>query len=295
MPGRLGAHMSIAGGVSRAFDRGEQIGCEAMQIFTKNQNQWEAKPLEPAEVERFRRRQQETGIEPVIAHDAYLINLASPDDALWERSLRAFIDELVRAEMLGLPGVVLHPGAHMGAGEKIGLDRIARALDRAHAATPGFRTQTLLEITAGQGSNLGYTFEQLAAIRNAVDDPGRVAICFDTAHALAAGYEYRTPEAYAAMWDHFDRVLGIELIRCFHLNDSKKDLGSRVDRHTHIGQGFVGLEAFRMILNDPRFDSLPMLLETPKGTDMKEDIENLRVLRSLIEDDGERARKAGDA
>lgn len=295
MPGRLGAHMSIAGGVSRAFDRGEQIGCEAMQIFTKNQNQWEAKPLEPAEVERFRRRQQETGIEPVIAHDAYLINLASPDDALWERSLRAFIDELVRAETLGLPGVVLHPGAHMGAGEEIGLDRIARALDRAHAATPGFRTQTLLEITAGQGSNLGYTFEQLAAIRNAVDDPGRVAICFDTAHALAAGYEYRTPEAYAAMWDHFDRVLGIELIRCFHLNDSKKDLGSRVDRHTHIGQGFVGLEAFRMILNDPRFDSLPMLLETPKGTDMKEDIENLRVLRSLIEDDGERARKAGDA
>ena len=283
MPGRLGAHMSIAGGVSQAFDRGEQVGCEAMQIFTKNQNQWEAKPLEPAEIERFRQRQRETGIEPVIAHDAYLINLASPDEALWERSLRAFIDELVRAEMLGLLGVVMHPGAHMGAGEKFGLDRIAQALDRAHAATPNFRVLTLLEITAGQGSNLGYTFEQLAAIRNAVDEPDRIAICFDTAHALAAGYEYRTPDTYAAMWDQFDRVLEIKLVRCFHLNDSKKDLGSRVDRHTHIGQGFVGLETFRMILNDPRFDGLPMLLETPKGADMQEDIENLRVLRSLIE------------
>lgn len=275
--------MSIAGGVSKALDRGEQIGCEAIQIFTKNQNQWQAKPLEAREIERFRRRQQETGIHPIVAHDAYLINLASPDDALWEKSLNAFIDELERAEALGLMGVVMHPGAHMGAGEQAGIERIARALDRAHAATAGFRTLTLLEITAGQGTNLGYTFEQLAAIRNLVDDPDRVGICFDTAHALAAGYDYRTPEAYAAMWEHFDQVLGLELLKCFHFNDSKRDLGSRVDRHTHIGQGYVGLEGFRLILNDPRFDGLPMLLETPKGPDMKEDVENLRVLRGLIE------------
>ncbi|NOZ29600.1 MAG: deoxyribonuclease IV [Chloroflexi bacterium] len=283
MPGRLGAHMSIAGGVSKAFDRGVLVGCEAMQIFTKNQNQWRAKPLEPAEIERFHQRHRETGIDPVVAHDAYLINLASPDEALWEKSLNAFIDELERAEALGLLGLVMHPGSHVGAGEDVGIDRIARALDRAHAATQGFRTLTILEITAGQGTNLGYTFEQLAAIRNAVDDPARVAICFDTAHALAAGYEYRTPDAYAAMWEHFDQVLGLDLVKCFHLNDSKRDLGSRVDRHTHIGQGYVGLEGFRLLLNDPRFDGLPMLLETPKGPDMKEDVENLRVLRSLIE------------
>ncbi len=284
MPGRLGAHVSIAGGVSQAFDRGQQLGCQAMQIFTKNQNQWEAKPLELAEIERFRRRQQETSIELVLAHDAYLINLASPDDALWERSLKAFIDELARAEALGVLGVVMHPGAHMGAGEEIGLDRIARALDRAHAATPEFRALTLLEITAGQGSTLGYTFEQLAAIRHTVDDPSRVAICFDTAHALAAGYEFRTPDAYAAVWEQFDQVLGIKLVKCFHVNDSKKDVGSRVDRHTHIGQGVVGLDTFRRLLNDPQFDGLPMLIETPKGKDMSEDIENLRVLRSLIEE-----------
>lgn len=283
MPGRLGAHMSIAGGVSQAFDRGERVGCQAMQIFTKNQNQWRSKPLEAAEIERFRQRQAETGIAPVVAHSAYLINLASPDDALWEKSLAAFIDELERAEALGLLGVVIHPGSHMGAGEEAGIARIARALDRAHAATEGFQTLTLLEVTAGQGAHLGYTFEQLAAIRNAVDAPARVAVCFDTAHALVAGYEYRSAETYAALWDHFDRVLGLDLLRCFHLNDSKKDLGSRVDRHDHIGQGCVGLETFRRLINDPRFDGMPMVLETPKGDEMLEDIENLRVLRELIE------------
>lgn len=275
--------MSVAGGVSRAFDRGEQVGCEAMQIFTKNQNRWEAPPLTADEIERFRRRQQETGIHPVVAHAAYLINLASPDDALWERSIAAFIDELERAEALGLLGVVLHPGAHMGAGEEAGIDRVARALDQVHAATAGYRALTLLEITAGQGTALGYTFAQLSAIRQAVDEPERVAICFDTAHALAAGYELRTEEGYAAMWDECERTLGIELVRCFHLNDSKRDLGSRVDRHTHIGEGFVGLDGFRRLLNDPRFDGLPMLLETPKGEDMAEDIENLRRLRELVQ------------
>jgi deoxyribonuclease-4 len=269
--------------VSQAFARGAQIGCEAMQIFTKNQTQWQARPLDPAEIERFHQQQQETGIHPVVAHDAYLINLASPDDALWEKSLAAFTDELARAEALGLLGVVMHPGAHMGSGEEVGLARIARALDRAHAATAGYRTLTLLEITAGQGTTLGYTFEQLAAIRNAVDDRGRVAVCFDTAHALAAGYEYRTPDAYAAMWERCDRSLGIDLVRCFHINDSKKDLGSHVDRHTHIGQGFVGLDPFRMLLNDPHFAGRPMLLETPKEDEMREDVENLRVLRSLEE------------
>ena len=283
MSGRLGAHMSIAGGVSKAFDRGEQVGCEAMQIFTKNQNRWQAKPLDPAEIERFHLRHRETGIDPVVAHDSYLINLATPDDSLWEKSIAAFIDELERAEALGLLGLVMHPGSHTGSGEQAGLDRVARALDRAHAATEGFHVLTLLEITAGQGTNLGYTFEQLATIRNAVDAANRVAICFDTAHALAAGYDFRTPETYAAMWDHFDKILGISLVRCFHLNDSARELGSHKDRHAHIGQGYIGLEGFRLLLNDPRFDGLPMVLETPKGPDMKEDVENLRVLHSLIE------------
>jgi len=274
--------MSIAGGVSKALERGHSIGCDSIQIFTKNQNRWAAKPLDPKEVERYCRLQAETGIAPVVAHDAYLINLGSPDDALWEKSVAAFIDELERAETLGIPYLVMHPGSHVGSGEDVGLARIAAGLDRAHAATEGFHVMTLLEITAGQGTNLGYRFEQLAAIRQMVDHPQRVGICFDTCHALAAGYEFRTRDSYQTMWEAFDRIIGIELLKCFHFNDSKKDLGSRVDRHTHIGQGYVGLNAFRFILNDPRFREIPMLLETPKGPDMKEDVENLAVLRGLL-------------
>ncbi len=273
--------MSIAGGVSRALDRGHSIGCEAIQIFTRNQRQWKSRPLAPEEIERFKLKQAETGIEPIVAHDSYLINLGSPDEAMWQKSLQAYVIELQHCETLGIPYLVMHPGSHLGSGEEAGLRRVAEGLNRAHAATPGFGVISLLETTAGQGTNLGYRFEQLATIRGTVEEVERVAVCFDTCHVFAAGYGLRTPEAYAETMAEFDRILGLHLLRCFHLNDSKKGLGGRVDRHQHIGQGMLGLEPFRLLLNDPLFAGLPGLLETPKGPEMLEDVENLRLLRSL--------------
>jgi len=274
--------MSIAGGVSKALERGHSIGCEAIQIFTRNQRQWRSKPLAPEEVERFKLKQAETGIEPIVAHDSYLINLGSPDETMRQKSLQAYIIELQHCEMLGIPYLVMHPGSHLGSGEEAGLRRVAKGLDRAHEATRGFGVISLLETTAGQGTNLGYRFEQLATIRETVEKADRVAVCFDTCHVFAAGYDLRTPEAYAETMAELDRILGLHLLRCFHLNDSKKGLGSRVDRHQHIGQGLLGLEPFRLLLNDPRFATLPGLLETPKGAKMLEDVENLRLLRSLV-------------
>jgi len=279
----LGAHMSAAGGVSKAFERARSIGINTMQIFTKNQNRWRQKPIPAKEIERWFELQAETGISPVVSHAAYLINLGSPDDALWEKSADAFVDELTRAEQLGIMGVVLHPGAHVGSGKEAGIARVIAGLDRAHAATPGYKTLTLLEITAGQGSNLGYRFEQLRAMLEGVKEPERVAFCFDTCHAFAAGYDFRTPETYAATMAEFDRLLGLDRLRCFHFNDSKKGLGSRVDRHEHIGAGLLGLAPFGFILNDPRFVGVPKILETPKSADMHEDLENLKVLRGLVE------------
>ncbi len=280
----LGAHMSVAGGVSKSLDRGASIGCDTIQIFTRNNNRWASKPLDPKEIERFHQRVKETGIWPVFSHAAYLINLASPQDELWEKSINAFIDELERAEALNLLGVVLHPGSHMGEGEDVGIRRIAAALDRCHDATAGFRTLTLLEITAGTGAHLGYRFEQLAAIRDQVKAPERIGFCFDTCHAFAAGYDFRTRSGYEAMMEEFDQVLGLEHLRAFHFNDSKHPLGSRKDRHEHIGKGHIGLDGFRWIVNDVRFQQVPMVLETPKSPDMHEDVENLAVLRGLIED-----------
>jgi deoxyribonuclease IV len=279
----LGAHMSVTGGLSKAFERAQSIATNTMQIFTKNQNRWEQKPTPRDEVERWFQAQEATGIAPVVAHAAYLINLGSPDKALWERSIAAMADELVRAEELAILGVVVHPGAHMGSGEEAGIARIAAALDRVHAATPGYRTLTLLEATAGQGSALGYRFEQLRGMMDAVKQPERIGFCFDTCHVFAAGYEIRTPEAYANTIAAFDRVLGLDRLKCFHFNDSKKEWGSHVDRHDHIGTGFLRLEPFGFILNDRRFAAVPKILETPKSEDMHEDVENLRVLRALIE------------
>jgi deoxyribonuclease IV len=279
----LGAHMSVSGGLSSAFERAQSIGINTMQVFTKNQNRWEQKPASPEEIARWFAAQQATGINPVVSHAAYLINMGSPDETLWNRSVNAMIDELVRAEQLGILGVVVHPGAHMGAGEEAGIARIVAALDRVHAATAGYRALTLLEATAGQGSALGYRFEQLQAMREGVHEPDRVAFCFDTCHVFAAGYDIRTPETYAATVAEFDRVLGLERLKCFHFNDSKKGLASRVDRHDHVGTGLLGLAPFGFILNDPRFAAVPMILETPKSEDMHEDVENLRVLQGLIE------------
>lgn len=278
----LGAHMSVAGGLSLAFERARSIGINTMQIFTKNQNRWEQKPTPPEEIARWFQAQAETGIGPVVSHAAYLLNLGTPDDALWEKSVNALVDELTRAEQLGILGVVLHPGAHMDSGEEAGIARIVAGLDRAHAATPGYKTLTLLETTAGQGTVLGYTFDQLRMMAEGVREPERIGFCLDTCHIFVAGYDIRTPEAYAATMAEFDRLLGLEHLKCIHFNDAKKPLGSRVDRHDHIGTGELGLSAFGFFLNDPRLARVPMILETPKSEDMHEDVENLRVLRGLI-------------
>jgi deoxyribonuclease-4 len=274
--------MSVAGGLSKAFERAASINTNTMQVFTKNQNRWEQKPTPPEEIERWNQAWAATGVGPVTSHAAYLINLGSPDDVLWQRSINAMADELARAEELGILGVVVHPGGHMGAGEEAGIARIAAGLNRAHALTPGFKTLTLLETTAGQGTHLGYRFEQLRGMLDQADAPERIGFCFDTCHVFAAGYDIRTPETYAATMAEFDRLLGLDRLKSFHFNDCKKPLGSRVDRHDHIGVGMLGLAAFGFILNDPHFTATPMILETPKSEDMHEDQENLAALRNLI-------------
>jgi deoxyribonuclease-4 len=279
---KFGAHMSISGGLHKAFGHGERAGCDTVQIFSKNQQQWRGKPLTEQDIALFQAEQQRTGFEPLIVHDSYLINLASPKDDLWEKSIAAFADELERCAALGIPYLVTHPGAHVGSGEEVGLRREADALNRLFDAGTGTPTMVLLETTAGQGTTLGYRFEHLAMLIDLVGQDDRIGICVDTCHLLAAGYDIRTPEACAATFEEFDRVIGIQRIKAFHLNDSQKDLGSRVDRHTHIGDGCVGLEGFRAIVNDPRFAQIPMILETPKGDDLAEDIENLGKLRGLL-------------
>ena len=280
---RLGAHMSIAGGVSQALVRGQSIGCESIQIFTKNQRRWADPELRPEEIQAFKRLQAETGIHPIVSHNSYLVNIGSPDDKSWRRSVDSLIRELDRCEALGVPYMNMHPGSHLGSGEETSLKRIARGLDRAHSATSGYEVMTLLETTAGQGSNLGYTFGQLARIIEMVAHPERMGVCVDTCHIFAAGYELRTREGYEATFRELEELVGLQRLKAFHLNGSKGELGSRVDRHTHINEGELGLEAFRMLLNDPRFGDHPMLLETPKGKQMKEDAMNLAILRSLLE------------
>ena len=278
----LGAHMSIAGGLDRAIMRGANVGCDAIQVFTKSSNQWRAKPLSDEDVSRFRGAQIEKGISPVVAHDSYLINLASPDDLLYQRSMGAFGEELDRCDLLGIPYLVTHPGSHVGSGEDAGIGRIARALNQMFSARPDQRVKVLLETTAGQGNSVGHRFEHLRAIIDQVEKPDRVAVCIDTCHIFAAGYDLRTERGYHDVMNEFDRIVGLGLVRAFHINDCKKDLGCRVDRHEHIGKGFLGVDAFRWLMNDSRFDGIPMLLETPKGDDCAEDLENLAVLRGLV-------------
>jgi deoxyribonuclease-4 len=278
----LGAHMSIAGGLDQALVRGQEVGCQTIQVFTRSPRQWRPRILEDGEVERFRQKRRETGISPVVAHDCYLINLASPDEELWRRSLAVFIEELSHCQILGVPYLVMHPGSHVGAGEEAGLERIAAALDRARTETTGNDVRVLLENTAGQGTNLGSTWEQLAALLALVNDDSWLGVCFDTCHAFAAGHELRTRDGYEATWRVVDDLVGLERVEVIHLNDAKGDLGSRLDRHEHIGRGKMGSEPFRMLLNDDRFSHLPMVLETPKRPGRKDDEENLRVLRSLV-------------
>lgn len=277
----FGAHMSVSGGLHTAFARGETVGCRTMQIFSKNERQWNAKPLDDEAIQKFKAEQDRTGIGPLIVHDSYLINLASPKDDLWDKSIAAFAHELERCEQLGIPYLVTHPGAHTGSGCDAGLGREVQALDRLFAEGVGGDTMVLLETTAGQGTCLGSRFEELAWLLENVSYPERIGVCVDTCHIFAAGYDFRTPEGYEAVFDRLISLIGSERIKAFHLNDSKGKLGSHLDRHAAIGEGEIGIEGFRLLVNDPRFMELPMVLETPKEPDESADIRNLTLLRSL--------------
>jgi deoxyribonuclease-4 len=277
----VGAHMSIAGGIHHALALGLRAGCRTVQIFLKSSNQWKGKILTDEDRRLYLDAQKKSGIEPVVAHNSYLINLASPDPALNQKSIEAFVEEMRRANFLGVPCVILHPGSHMGAGAEAGIALLAAALNHALVRVPP-PVRILLENTAGQGNSLGSRFEELAAILAGVRESARVGVCLDTCHAFAAGYDIRTPEGYRKTMREFDRLIGIERLAVFHVNDSRKGLGSRVDRHAHIGKGFIGLEGFRCLVNDRRFAKIPKILETPKGPDLKEDRMNLATLRGLV-------------
>lgn len=280
----FGSHLSVAGGLENAVREATELGMDCVQIFTRNQRQWSAKPLGDEQVEAWRSAVAASPLEATVSHDSYLINLASPDRATREKSIRTFRDELERCEVLGIPSLVTHPGAHLGIGEAKGLDRVARALDRVHKSLAGYETVTCLEITAGQGSGLGYRFEHLRTIIDSVREPERLAICFDTAHALAAGYDLESAAGARAVLEEFDDVLGLDRLRVLHINDSKVPRGRRVDRHEHIGHGHVALEAFGVIVNHPGIDRVPKILETAKG-DADDgrpwDTVNLEALRGL--------------
>jgi deoxyribonuclease-4 len=287
---RIGAHMSIAGGVSKAVDRAVVHGCEALQIFTKNANQWRGKPLERAEVRLFRERIEQTGITPVVSHASYLINLATTFPVLREQSIAAFVDEIDRAEALGLLGVVIHPGTCTAGPDDDALRLIADAIRVAFKARPRGKTMVLLEHTAGQGRSLGHRFEHLAAIIGHLRGSKRIGVCLDTCHLVASGYDITTESGYRDTFEQFDRIVGIERLKAFHGNDSKRPCGSRVDRHEHIGQGCIGLDPFRRLLHDARFEGLPILIETEKthGAEKRGavvadplDVRNLETLRRL--------------
>ncbi len=277
----LGAHESVGGGLYLAFERIERAGGEALQIFTRNQRQWNPANLKDEEIELFREAHDKSGNMPVTSHASYLVNLATGKEELLEKSINNLSLELQRCAQLGLPSVVLHPGSHGGDGVEVGLDRVVSGLDRT-IEKAGVEVQILVETTAGQGTGLGSRFEELGYILQNSNYPDLLGVCVDTCHVFAAGYELRTEDGYRATMADLDRTVGLGKVMFFHLNDSKKDLGCRVDRHEHIGRGAIGLDGFRNLLNDSRFADRPMTLETPKGDNLEEDRENLRVLRSLM-------------
>ncbi len=278
----LGAHESVGKGLHFAFDRIAQVGGESLQIFTRNQRQWNPKPLTRAEIDKFKEARREHGDMIVASHASYLINLASGREELRQKSISSFTGELQRCHDLGIPFIVIHPGSHGGDGVEAGLIRVVEALDEA-VERAGSSSMVLLETTAGQGTSLGSRFEELAWIRDNSRFAEKLGFCLDTCHIFAAGYDFRSQSAYKQTFDLFDRLIGVQHLHFFHLNDSKKELGSQVDRHEHIGQGCIGLEGFRNLLNDARFTEHPMTLETPKGEDLKEDIVNLATLNKLVE------------
>lgn len=289
---RLGAQMSTAGGLFKAFQRGDEVGCDSIMIFTKSNRQWKAKALSDQDIEKFKQAAADfSHIHPVAIHASYLINIGSSDEALWEKSFQALKEEVTRAEALEIPYLTFHPGAFKEADENTGLDNIARALRRLLEETHGFQTKVCLETMAGTGTTLGFKFEQLTKLLEDGQkdgDAGRLGVCFDTCHVFSAGYDIRSPEAYQATMAEFDKVVGLDQILCFHLNDSKYEFGDRKDRHEHIGRGSIGNEGFANFVNDPRWQDHPAHLETPKteddedGNEIEMDPVNLATLRDLI-------------
>jgi deoxyribonuclease-4 len=277
----LGAHMSIGGGVQMSIERARSIGCTAMQIFVKNNIQWFARSLTRHEINAFLKHRQRYELLSIFAHANYLINLAATNPQFHANSLRALSEELIRADQLKLPFLVLHPGAHLGEGEEAGLEKIIESIDCVLAGIPKVKTRIALETTAGQGSCLGSTFEQLAYIISRVREPERLCVCLDTAHIFAAGYNIGSESAVRNTFREFDRVIGRDRLVAIHVNDSKTARGSRVDRHEHIGKGKIGLGAFRFIMRDRLFREIPKVLETPKGKDLREDVMNMKTLRAL--------------
>ena len=278
----IGAHMSIAGGVASAIDRGLSVDCTAIQVFVKNNMQWFAKPLPETEVKSFLEHPRRGELKSIFGHAGYLINLAATNREFLARSLKSLQQELVRADQLQIPFLVLHPGSHMGKGVEAGLEIVVKGLDKVFKALPDAKARIALETTAGQGSCLGHEFGHLAAIRQRVREPNRLCFCFDTAHVFAAGYDISTRAGVRKTFRDFDETLGLESLVAVHCNDSKTELGSKVDRHEAIGRGAIGLEPFRYLMREPAFRDIPKVLETPKGKDLKEDVENLNTLRSLL-------------
>lgn len=286
---RLGAHMSVSDGKHMAYHRGRELKCESIQVFIRNVRSWSSKSLIQKDIDDFLKTKEEFKEEiwPIISHDSYLINLASIDNEKLEKSYIAMLDELTKATQLGIDYENMHPGVipisekdEISKGEA--LIQIATQLNKLIDKTKGSMVKILLETTAGQGKGLGNRFHHFEAIINKIKDKSRIGVCFDTAHAFAAGYDFTTKKKYNEMWNDFDDIIGLKYLFAFHLNDTEKELGSRVDRHTHIGQGKIGKEPFGFLLNDDRFKNIPGILETPKGKDLKEDEMNLKILRSLI-------------
>jgi deoxyribonuclease-4 len=284
----LGAHTSIAGGLHHALEQGMEMGCDMVQVFSKNQRQWRSPPLTDEAVQTWRDTWRSSPIRQVVCHDSYLINLGHPDDEPWERSVAAFTDELERCGRLGIPFLVFHPGSHLGRlSNEEGCDRVAEALNRCFTALPGCRAVACIENTAGQGRNIGHRFEHLARIIRKVRRKRLVGTCFDTCHAFAAGYALRGESAYEATFAEYDRVVGLHRLKCFHLNDAKQPRGSRVDRHENIGQGRIGAAFFRRLVNDPRFTDHPAAVETPVNTHGGH-VGDLQRLRKLLRKPGRR-------
>ena len=277
----IGAHQSIAGGVHTAFERAERAGCVTLQVFVKNNNRWKGKPLTEEDIASYKTAASKSNIGPVVAHSCYLINLCATDRAILKKSREAFVDELQRCAALGIRYFNFHPGAHLGAGEKEGIKRIIESLNLIHDRTPNDDVLSVLETTAGQGSAIGYRFEHLREIIDGVDDPERMAVCIDTCHIFAAGYDLRTEKEYEKTMNQFAEIVGLGRLAAIHSNDSKRELGSRIDRHEHIGKGAIGNAGFRLLMRDHRLELIPKILETPKGENLREDRINLKLLRRL--------------